>query len=699
MDSKVVPYVKKADKASPSILGALASAVREWVLIVLLFVEACFSYLVTKFAHHSHLQTPCLLCSRLDHVLGKERSEFYWDLICHNHKSQISSLVLCCLHSKLADVHGMCENCLFSFATVNKSNSETYRLLVGKLLAGPHIGLDGDSLLGDSSIGSGTKSCSCCNEQCMPRTYAPQLFQTKPIEFQGIGLDLHLPLFENSGVDDEHKLSRDETYRAGKVSPSSLSNFNPLPHVKYEKVKLTSDSESESPVSENEPASFLLEEYGKKDLAFQSMQPEAGVGTSIEDPVREIFIHPAPETELSHLESEVKFEVNNTKFAEEAVHDHVPEVEKKNDASAMPELISFREKYPSSPRDIGDAIDVQIETLKVMEETEVETEEVKDSAENCNIASQSTSISSKEQTHSEPDIGGKSLQMLDSFELGDAYKLAVISRGRQLTSKLFDQRSLSGKLLEHRSLSGKLLEQMSFKESSRGSEDFKLLLSQLSLARGIDLSSMDMSPRVPKNLGELKASDASTSAGIQVLQRRISLERNESNISLDGSTVSEIEGETTIDRLKRQVEHDKKLMCALYKELEEERNASAISANQAMAMITRLQEEKAALHMEALQCLRMMDEQVEYDEEGLENAMNLLTEKEKVVHDLEFKLQLYTKKYGPLSIEEDTEESFTSSHLEELGVKDMDAGHVESSTRVLSDPESSQKDTFDRVDE
>ncbi|RZB86555.1 Myosin-binding protein 3 [Glycine soja] len=47
--------------------------------------------------------------------------------------------------------------------------------------------------------------------------------------------------------------------------------------------------------------------------------------------------------------------------------------------------------------------------------------------------------------------------------------------------------------------------------------------------------------------------------------------------------------------------------CAL-QELEEESSAYAIAANQTMAMINRLQEEKAAMQMEALQYQRMMEE-------------------------------------------------------------------------------------------
>lgn len=113
------------------------------------------------------------------------------------------------------------------------------------------------------------------------------------------------------------------------------------------------------------------------------------------------------------------------------------------------------------------------------------------------------------------------------------------------------------------------------------------------------------------------------------------------NESLDGSSMTEIEGESIVDQLKRQIEYDKKCMDDLQKELEEERNASAIAANEAMSMITRLQEEKATLQMEALQYLRMMEEQAEYDNEEFEKVNDLLTEKEKEIQDLEAELEYY----------------------------------------------------------
>ncbi|KAJ0079780.1 hypothetical protein Patl1_23252 [Pistacia atlantica] len=183
------------------------------------------------------------------------------------------------------------------------------------------------------------------------------------------------------------------------------------------------------------------------------------------------------------------------------------------------------------------------------------------------------------------------LQASNLLDLSDAYKVAVGNRGRQL--------------------SGLLAEQWTGKDSSRLSEDLKALV----------VTTICHS-------------------------RRISLERNESGFeSLDGSSVSEIEGESVVDRLKRQVEHDKKLLSALYRELEEERNASAVAVNQSMAMITRLQEEKASLHMEALQNLRMMEEQAEYDMEALQKTNDLLAEKEKEIQDLEEELEFYRKKF------------------------------------------------------
>ncbi|KAJ0230184.1 myosin-binding protein 4 [Hirschfeldia incana] len=128
--------------------------------------------------------------------------------------------------------------------------------------------------------------------------------------------------------------------------------------------------------------------------------------------------------------------------------------------------------------------------------------------------------------------------------------------------------------------------------------------------------------------------------------------KHSASVESFASISSDIEGESLVDLLKQQLEYDRKCLRELSKELEEERNASAIATNEAMAMITRLQEEKASLQMEALQYLRMMDEQAEHDVDALERANDVLADREKEIQDLEMELEYYRVKYPDESREE-----------------------------------------------
>ena len=118
--------------------------------------------------------------------------------------------------------------------------------------------------------------------------------------------------------------------------------------------------------------------------------------------------------------------------------------------------------------------------------------------------------------------------------------------------------------------------------------------------------------------------------------------------SVEESTPNEAECDSILHRLKRQVRLDRKSLMALYMELDEERSASAVAANNAMAMITRLQAEKAAVQMEALQYQRMMEEQAEYDQEALEATYDLLAQREEELRLIEAEVEAYREKYGLL---------------------------------------------------
>ena len=95
----------------PRLSSALSTALLEWILMLLLFIDAVYSFLVTRFARLCRLPAPCPFCSRLDHVLGNEKPCFYRELICKTHKSEISSLAFCSLHQKLTGAQNMCEGC------------------------------------------------------------------------------------------------------------------------------------------------------------------------------------------------------------------------------------------------------------------------------------------------------------------------------------------------------------------------------------------------------------------------------------------------------------------------------------------------------------------------------------------------------------------------------------------------------------
>lgn len=83
---------------------------------------------------------------------------------------------------------------------------------------------------------------------------------------------------------------------------------------------------------------------------------------------------------------------------------------------------------------------------------------------------------------------------------------------------------------------------------------------------------------------------------------------------------------------------------SLASELNQERNASAVAMNEAMAMIMRLQEEKSAVQIQALQYQRMMGEQADYDQDTLQTISELLIKKERDISFLEAEMETYRER-------------------------------------------------------
>nr|GEV73532.1 hypothetical protein [Tanacetum cinerariifolium] len=94
------------------------------------------------------------------------------------------------------------------------------------------------------------------------------------------------------------------------------------------------------------------------------------------------------------------------------------------------------------------------------------------------------------------------------------------------------------------------------------------------------------------------------------------------------------------------------LLQKLYNELEVEREASATAASEALAMILRLQGEKAAVKMEAEHYKRLSEEKMYHAEESMELFEDLIQQKEMEIANLDYQVQAYRYKLSSLGFEE-----------------------------------------------
>ncbi|XP_022737437.1 probable myosin-binding protein 5 [Durio zibethinus] len=249
---------------------------------------------------------------------------------------------------------------------------------------------------------------------------------------------------------------------------------------------------------------------------------------------------------------------------------------------------------------------------------------------------------------------GRSLKVKSSYSKGKNSSLSFLAPApspRAPSSRNLDLSHIKYTELKHNSYESEAYEH---NDRSRGiilekvMEDAKAATAAPLL---MDADDEDKSPnfiRGNKFFGISLSDSATNSPRWTRISRKSPLEKTEfASESGEGQVSNEVEGDI-LHHLKRQVRMDRKSLMALYMELDEERSASAVAANNAMAMITRLQAEKAAVQMEALQYQRMMEEQAEYDQEALQEMNNLLAKREEELKDLEAELEAYRQNYGCL---------------------------------------------------
>ncbi|KAJ0237544.1 GTD-binding domain-containing protein [Hirschfeldia incana] len=161
-------------------------AILEWIIITLLFIDGFLAFFSNQFSKLFDLKTPCLLCTRLDHVLVRTNPDFYYnDSICDSHKKNVSSLAYCHVHKKLSEIKRMCEGCLLSFATEKETDVDTYKSLIGILHKDLELLIDDEHQKAFPVTGAKVdqyktnnrfqeqQCCSCCGEMLKIKTEKP----------------------------------------------------------------------------------------------------------------------------------------------------------------------------------------------------------------------------------------------------------------------------------------------------------------------------------------------------------------------------------------------------------------------------------------------------------------------------------------------------------------------------------------------
>ncbi|MBA0704628.1 hypothetical protein Golax_016873 [Gossypium laxum] len=599
-------FARFLHKHTSKITVILVYAVLEWILIFLLLLNSFFTYLITKFANYFGLKPPCPWCSRVDHVLEPDNnsSNSYRDLVCDKHGSEISKLSYCSSHGKLAETHLMCEECLASRPTPSdgKSIGMTRRIAFISWVSG------------DPKLDNGEKvvPCSCCNGTKLH----PPYFLFKPSWGSSDCAEKGSLIIQAIEDDDDNDGSESDQCKDGEdMIEIKLNN--------QDDDDDDDDQNDQRAKSEHQVLSVVEKDVHEDDRSDAVNISEKHFSSATRGIVEPCF---AGDYMLDFINLHHQKCVSDRLFPVELI-----------DLSTSASHFSEKQDNGSETSDSSNeetplhAIDEIAETITSPREAEnLELADHQLDKNGLNLMaerpiSETTLLSTQDSDLPQVQVSDPSLQCLreDGFS--------------------------------------------TFKDQAKGvdaPESSKTQILGFTLGTHDEKSTMDDNgERINASLSvhtdcnnneaeEEKFPDTPTSSheGMHYLHNKLLFfEKRQSGIeeSLDGSVVTEMESGDpvrTIERLKTSLKAERKALSALYAELEEERSASAIAANQTMAMITRLQEEKAAMQMEALQYQRMMEEQSEYDQEALQLLNELMIKREKEKEELEKELEIYRKK-------------------------------------------------------
>ncbi|KAF8086528.1 hypothetical protein N665_0622s0021 [Sinapis alba] len=695
----MVPHVMFDQK-----VHVLTYAACEWFLIFLMLIDAVLSYLLVWFARYCSLQMPCFLCSKILHPLPwrllicrNHRSEVSSYMSCLNHDN------------KLAECRGMCNDCLMSFTKTTGPNPDMNRLLLGKLgydlLSTSHSAhLRSCSCCNkpwrarhhtQRLIKLGSRGRNTANKPNIP---AP-----RPLTRRGSGASLkkmrdHRPatsggeyvdvgsrsdsmahmgyteLKIHSGSESDFLFTDDDAFLQMtdfNVDPPERRVHKSRSRTSFEDKKMS--KRKQSYVQDNKDKKTRVKDY--KNVGSSMHEPKLVDKKTQDQPPVAAGEHAAVIFELITMSEARPFSLDSPQEdnAREATQNDNETEASGNSSPSGGEFLSSVENPASQENQIQEHDDSE-DSAQDISDTDVKIEESDAAMEQKLSVHLPGSVADDEEDGAEEDCKPSVPDSLAHEQSSEEEKEVS---GNNVAEEYFSNEEVD-EVHAHSepSTSKEVAEEQSSEEEGDGSNGYSSVAKSHSSHEVDDVDNEDTEPLTSNNATGSAAEEHSSKEEHEddheetepltspKLSSQEHTDRDSSKVTETQSTSNEtpelkhsasvesfasirsdIEGESLVDLLKQQLEYDRKCLRELSKELEEERNASAIATNEAMAMITRLQEEKAALQMEALQYLRMMDEQAEHDVDALERANDVLADREKEIQDLEMELEYYRVKY------------------------------------------------------
>ncbi|XP_048422255.1 myosin-binding protein 2 isoform X1 [Pyrus x bretschneideri] len=598
-------FASMLHRNTPMLIVILVYAVLEWILIILLLLDSLLSYLINKYANYFGLKPPCPLCTpRIERVLeqGKSSNNSYTDVVCESHATQISNMFR----------RPCSEPSCGSLEYVRKGNSAV-------------------EAVDDGSNGGKYQSAN-----------KPESLSTH--SYNGYELETTNEEHEDDRVADEQQLTSD-------VCSSSFRGIAVEDCQRSRSILLCQENDADK---DNKGGSLDIarSDSNSTKLVHQSSDASA---TSIqccfeEDYSLEIIPlssenglicahnHRLIPVELIDFSTTVDQVTRNVKEEEVREHDHKGvNFASESNIGSEPQLSGEPSLVLVTNESAVNTSNGEVESLDTSRgftdnSSDVDAEEVKQDlvCKPCDEVVTAPGAQTLFVRIEEPDKKERNDPPASEEE-------SIFANTEEYDRASDHPRAQEGS-------SSPCFEIPNVPDTFSAQSDYGTRHTEAATPQ--EETSM---PEKAQERGEEKIPDSTTSVNSLCSLHKKPDDKIESAVEeyLDGSVVSETEERdpfTTIGRLKEALTAERKSLSSLYAELEEERSASAIAANQTMAMITRLQEEKAAMQMEALQYQRMMEEQSEYDQDALQLLNDLMNKKEKEKQELERELEIYQKK-------------------------------------------------------